>query len=256
METRALISDIHGNIEALKVVMDHIKSQGITKVLCLGDVVGYGPNPDQCMDVVKDCEFILMGNHEEAVLYGAFGFNPSAKEAVEWTRQQLMPGVLSSRAKKERWKILQNLPLTVRERNILYVHGSPRDPTMEYILKSDCEDLFGEIPEKIREIFSMIDGLCFVGHTHNPGIITEEGKFISPHDTNYLFRYDAKKKYIVNIGSVGQPRDKDPRACYVTFNSHEIRWHRLEYNHRAVMKKILSIPQLDNRNAERLETGT
>jgi diadenosine tetraphosphatase ApaH/serine/threonine PP2A family protein phosphatase len=253
---RAIISDIHSNIEALSEVFKHIKSQGIKEVICLGDVVGYGPNPRECLDLVaEECEIVLMGNHEEAVLSGAFGFHEAAKRAVDWTRNQLKPGTFSSSRKRGHWERLHRMPLTYRERDVLFVHGSPRDPTMEYILRVDAEDLFGEVPDKIREIFSMFQGCCFVGHTHYPGIITEESKFFTPDDLEGHFHVKPGKKYIVNIGSVGQPRDRNNKASYVTYDGSEIIWHRVEYDFKKTMKKIEEIEMLDNRNAERLELG-
>ena len=184
-----------------------IEDKGIRKVICLGDIIGYGPDPVACIDVARNFDVNLRGNHEEAVINGAFGFNPIAKEAIDWTRNQLKPSWHSLAPKRARWEILKDLPLTYREGNILYVHGSPRDPTMEYILKSDTEDLFGEIPIKIREIFSMIPWVCFVGHTHTPGIITEESRFYPPVELNGSFDLEEGHKYIINVGSVGQLRD-------------------------------------------------
>ena len=257
----AIISDIHANIEAFVRVMDHIDGQGIEKIFCLGDVIGYGPNPVECLDLALRLieegrlEFVLMGNHEEAVLSGPFGFNPVAKEAVDWTREQLKPGWSSFGKSKRRWEMLKDLPLTYCEDGILYAHGSPRDPTMEYILQSDTEDLFGEVPEKISQIFSLFERICFVGHTHDPGVITEDSQFLRPMDFGRIFTVANGRRYIVNVGSVGQPRDRDNRCCYTTFDGVTIIFHRLEYDFGQTVEKIRRIPELDNRNAERLELG-
>lgn len=254
---RAIISDIHGNLEALKAVMDDIKTRNVEGIYCLGDVIGYGPNPVECLEeIYKTCEFILLGNHEEAVLTGAFGFHPAAKEAVDWTRRQLKPRALSLSGTRRRWELLKNLPLAYTEDQCFFVHGSPRDPTMEYILKSDTDDLFGEVPEKIREIFEQVDHICFVGHTHTPGIITHDSKWYNPQDFDNLWACKEGEKIVCNIGSVGQPRDKDNRACYVTFTNQEIFFHRVPYDFRKTQEKIRKIPQLDSRNADRLELGT
>src|SRR5262245_44956863 len=121
----ALISDIHSNIEALDPVLKDIESQGVKDIVCLGDLVGYGPNPAEIVDRAVDWRLSLMGNHDEAVVKEAYGFNPVAKAAVAWTREQLKPGFFSSKAKKDRWSFLCNLPLTHKEDGILYVHGSP-----------------------------------------------------------------------------------------------------------------------------------
>ena len=256
MNKIAVISDIHANMEALTAVLEDIRRQNINQIYCLGDVIGYGPNPVECLDTVfAICDLVLLGNHEEAVLTGAFGFNPTAKEAVDWTRHQLKPSWLSLGNTKERWENLKRLPLAYTEDEFLFVHGSPRDPTMEYILRSDTDDLFGDVPEKIRQIFEQIDKVCYVGHTHTPGIITEDSKWYTPQDFGNIWELKNGERIICNIGSVGQPRDKDNRCCYVTFTAHEIFYHRISYDFRKSQEKIRKIPQLDNRNAERLEFG-
>ncbi len=251
----ALISDLHSNQESFKKVIEDIKSQGITTIYCLGDLVGYGADPTVIVDQCMEFPVTLMGNHDEAVLNEAYGFNPVAKQAVLWTRDQLRPGFLSGKAKKERWKFLQSLKLTHKEDGALFVHGSPRDPTMEYVLRSDCVDLTGGVPEKIRDIFSRFDRLCFVGHTHDPGVITEESQFIQPKDCNYEFTFEPGKKYFVNLGSVGQPRDGDTRACYAIYHGDKVTWRRVEYDYKATMQKIFDEPQLDPRAGERLAHG-
>ena len=257
MAKKAIISDIHGNLEALKTVLDDIKQRNVDAIYCLGDVIGYGPNPVECLEeTFKCCEFILMGNHEEAVLTGAFGFHPAAKEAVDWTRSQLKPRWYSVSQTRRRWDTVKNLPLSYTEDRNLFVHGSPRDPTMEYILKSDTDDLFGDVPEKIKEIFEQIEQACFVGHTHTPGIITQNSQWYNPQDFDGVWEMKAGEKIICNIGSVGQPRDKDNRACYITFTDKEIFYHRVPYDFRKTQERIRKIPQLDNRNADRLEFGT
>ncbi len=258
----ALISDIHSNTEALGPVLKDIEAQGVKEIVCLGDLVGYGPNPAEIVDLAMSWKIVLMGNHDEAVVKEAYGFNPVAKAAVAWTREQLKPGFFSGKAKKDRWHFLSNLPLTHKTDGVLYVHGSPRDPTMEYILRSDCVDLTGGVPEKVRDIFGRVDRLCFVGHTHDPGVITEESQFISPKECNHEYPFAAGKKYIVNIGSVGQPRDGDVRSCYAIYKTAEesppagmVRWRRIEYDYNATMKKIFGTPQLDPRAGERLALG-
>lgn len=251
----ALISDLHSNRESLSKVLDDINKQGIKEIFCLGDLVGYGPDPSFVVDTAMNWKFVLMGNHDEAVLKEAYGFNPVARAAVTWTRDQLRPGVFSGKGKKDRWKFLQNLKLTHQIDGALFVHGSPRDPTMEYVLRSDCVDLTGGVPEKIRDIFSRFPRLCFAGHTHDPGVITEEAQFISPKDCNHEFKFDAGKKYFVNIGSVGQPRDGDTRACYAVYHGDRVVWRRVDYDYKATMQKIFNTPQLDPRAGERLAHG-
>ncbi len=253
----AIISDIHGNLEALKVVLKDIEGKGIPNdhIFCLGDVVGYGPDPVECVDHAMAWALTLRGNHDEAVVNEALGFNPLAREAIDWTRSQLKPGWLSGKVRKQRWEFLKSLPLTHHLDRALLVHGSPRDPTMEYILRSECEDLLGEVPAKIKDIFSRFEWVCFVGHTHDPGIINQESKFLTPGEIDNQYEFKENEKYIVNVGSVGQPRDGDNRACYVTFDGKRLWYHRLEYPIGATQEKIRKIPQLDPRIAERLSIG-
>jgi diadenosine tetraphosphatase ApaH/serine/threonine PP2A family protein phosphatase len=251
----ALISDIHSNTEAMENVMKDIASQGIKEIYCLGDLVGYGPNPAEIVELCMEFPVVLMGNHDEAVVKEAYGFNPVAKAAVTWTREQLKPGLFSGKSKRDRWKFLQNLTLTHKTDGALFVHGSPRDPTMEYILRSDCVDLTGGVPEKIRDIFTRFDRVCFVGHTHDPGVITEESRFIPPKECNYKYTFEPGKKYVINLGSVGQPRDGDTRSCYAVYHGDSVEWRRPEYDFKVTMQKIFNTPQLDPRAGERLAHG-
>jgi predicted phosphodiesterase len=253
----ALISDLHSNTEALDKVLADIQGQGIKDIFCLGDLVGYGPNPAEVVEKAMEWKIVLMGNHDEAVVKEAYGFNPVAKRAVTWSRELLKPGFFAGKGKRDRWNFLTKLMLSHKMDGALFVHGSPRDPTMEYILRSDCVDLTGGVPEKIRDIMSRFDRLCFVGHTHDPGVITEESKFITPKECNHTFTFEKGKKYIVNVGSTGQPRDGDMRACYATWHPDEdkVVWRRIDYDYRATMDKIFGNPQLDPRAGERLALG-
>lgn len=261
----AIVSDIHANIEAFEAVLKDIDQKGIKReeIICLGDVVGYGPNPAECVEIARQFKFVLMGNHDEAMLYNAIGFSEMAKEAIEWTRRQMKPQWFSTSSKKTHWKFIADLPTTRTEQDILYVHGSPREPTTEYILKNDTEMIMGSPSDKLVQIFNMFPRLCFVGHTHEPGVITAEVspagapvyKFITPAEMNYSFELEDNKKYIINDGSVGQPRDGDNRACYVTIDGKTLNYHRVQYDYTATMNKIFKIPELDRRLGERLATG-
>lgn len=249
------MSDVHGNLEAFDAVLALIETLGVDETVCLGDLVGYGPYPAECLDLAREFAWTIRGNHEEAVLKGAFGFNPTAKEAIDWTRLQLKPRWTSGKQKRDRWEFLRTLPVKQERGDIQYVHGSPRDPTMEYILKSDCEDFFGEPPRKIQDIFNQVGHVCFVGHTHVPGIITEEYEFLTPPEIDHTFKLEKGKKVIVNVGSVGQPRDGDYRPCFVTFDGTEITYHRVDYDVEKTVKAIEAVSELNDRNGLRLRHG-
>lgn len=251
----AIISDIHSNIEALTVVLNDIESLGITDIVCLGDVVGYGPNPLECVDLIMQrCRVTLKGNHDEALVHGAYAFNLRAQKAIEWTRDQLKPGFFSGSAVRRRWEFLTNLPLRQEEGSDLLIHGSPRDPTNEYILATEIG--FGPT-EKFEEIFASFEKRLFVGHTHMPCIITDryETKTSAELGNKYTYPESCDQKVIVNVGSVGQPRDRDNRSCYVVVDGDTISWRRLEYDFEKTAAKIDAIAQLDSALAARLKEG-
>lgn len=254
---QAIISDIHGNQEALMATLGDIAAQEITDIICLGDVVGYGPNPAECAEVIRArCRVTLCGNHDAAVAGMAFGFNRFAREAIEWTRRQLKPGLFALASTRERWEFLTDLPHKHEEDGVLYVHGSPRDPVMEYIEEGDTVDLGFGPSDKIIKIFEALSGACFVGHTHRPGIITGDYRWLNPGDLpDETFVLEPGAKAIINVGSVGQPRDEDRRACYVVFDGQKAAYRRVEYDYNRTREKMLDIPELDSRLGDRLEEG-
>jgi len=255
----AIISDIHGNATALKAVLEDIRRQGISTIYCLGDIVGYGPRPTDCIDLVrKHCQVAICGNHDVAVLTQAFGFHKYAREAIDWTRDQVKPTATSLWPTRARWDFLRNLPDRHEEKEgrVLYVHGSPRDPVMEYVEESDTVDMGFGPSDKIKDIFSRVQWLCFVSHTHHPGVFTGDFKFVKPEALDGgRYQIPADGKTIVNIGSVGQPRDQNPRACYVTVNESSVQYHRTEYDIEQVVNDVRAIGRLDERLGTRLREG-
>jgi len=246
----AIISDIHANLEALTAVMADIEKRGIQHILCLGDIVGYGPNPMECLDIVaKRSRAALMGNHDFAVLFEPFNFNQGAEQASFWTRKQFEEDPdLKRRA--DRWKFIGNLPVRVRTPEFVATHASPRRPINEYIFP---DDIYTN-PGKFNSIFDRFEKVCFVGHTHVPGVFLEGPDFYSPDELDYKFEL-SDEKAIINVGSVGQPRDRDPRASYVVINEKVLEFVRLEYDVKTTVKKVHSIPELDNFLGDRLLDG-
>ena len=206
---RALISDIHGNLEALQVVLEDIKAQGISEIYCLGDIIGYGPNPRECIDLVMThCKMTILGNHDQGAMFDPNGFNIGAERAIFWTREQLENP--SDRANNEkRWDFLATLQRTYRNDSFLFVHGSPRNPLSEYIFPDDIYN-----HRKMERLFQLVERYCFQGHTHVPGVFTEGYQFYAPDEIDNEYTL-GEGKVMINVGSVGQPRDGDPRACYV-----------------------------------------
>jgi predicted phosphodiesterase len=250
----AIISDIHSNIEALSAVMEDIKSRGIQDIICLGDVVGYGPDPKPCIDIIQDaCRVCLLGNHDEALLKGAQNFNAWAREAIDWTREVLQGNGAEAEENARRWAYVEAMPLKFQTNGLYFVHGSPRQPTIEYILK---EDIYNGSYEKFDQIFASFEKALFVGHSHTPCIINEDLEYMVPKEIDHHFVYTRdKKKVIVNVGSVGQPRDNDTRSCYVEITKNEIIYHRVTYDVKAVVQKIKDNDRLSDNLGLRLQKG-
>jgi diadenosine tetraphosphatase ApaH/serine/threonine PP2A family protein phosphatase len=246
----AIVSDIHGNLEALQEVFNEIDRRGIEHVICLGDVVGYGPNPMECLDLVKQrCRATLLGNHDFAVLYEPFNFNSGAEAACFWTRRVFEKDTDAER-RAARWNFLGNLPVRIRTSEFVAVHASPRRPVNEYIFPDDIYTA----PAKFVSIFERFEKLCFVGHTHVPGIFLEGPDFYSPDELDYRFEL-SDEKAVVNVGSVGQPRDRDPRSSFVIVTDKAIEFIRLPYDVDETVRKVLAIPELDNFLGTRLLDG-
>jgi predicted phosphodiesterase len=255
----AVISDLHSNREALDAVFEHIDSQGLETVYCLGDVVGYGPEPEYCVDLVRRrCAFCLLGNHDEAVFRDASDFNPHARGAIEYTRARMQPQWYSSPEKKARWRWLKSLPLSQSEGRFVFVHGSPRDPVREYVLSTD-----GFLnPDKLRSVFASFESVAVAGHTHHPGLHEESLRFTGlAGEGSLTLPLEAKRKYFVNVGSVGQPRDSDHRAAYAVMalaasgQEASVTWHRVGYDFQATQRKILGTGALSEVLARRLALG-
>jgi predicted phosphodiesterase len=275
---RALISDIHGNLEALEVVLDDIKSQGVSEIYCLGDIIGYGPNPRECIDLVmENCQMTLLGNHDQGAMFDPDGFNIGAERAIFWTREQLESA--SDRANNERrWEFLGELPRTHRSGSFLYVHGSPRNPLSEYVFP---EDIYNH--RKMERLFQLVERYCFQGHTHVPGVFTEGFQFYAPEEIDNEYTL-GEGKLMVNVGSVGQPRDGDNRACYVILDDGRpdppagesesasttgaedtgeqpvagpirITYRRLAYDFERTIQKIYAVPELEPFLGDRLRQG-
>ena len=253
----AAISDIHANYEALNAVLEDIDRRECEEIICLGDVIGYGPSPGDCLKKARErFSVTLLGNHEWAILNEAFGFNPVARRAVEWTRDALTPKWYSSRDKKDSWNFLKSLPLTHKRGKFLFVHASPSNPTEEYLLARDVDEILGTFTKKLQLAFDRTEWVTFVGHTHYPGVFIEkEVKFATPEDLDERLRLKEGDKYIVNVGSVGQPRDNDTRACYVTLDRGTVQFHRVEYDVEETYKKFVDNSSLDQSLADRLKSG-
>ena len=247
----AIVSDIHANIEALDAVLADISKKMIRDIVCLGDIIGYGPNPRECLQKLMGSKAVLMGNHEEAVLYYGEDFNPKAREAIDWTRDQLNRSDCPKEENYDLWNFLGVMEQLITTEEAMFVHASPRDPTKEYVTPDDCK----KNREKLEDIFTRFERICFIGHSHIPGVYTQECRYIDPKTIGSEYRLEDGRKALVNVGAVGQPRDGDPRSSYVTFDGRTVRFHRVEYDFRSTMDKIYKEDRLPNYLADRLAVG-
>jgi predicted phosphodiesterase len=249
-EVKAILSDIHGNLEALRAVLEDIESKGIEEIVCVGDIVGYGPNPVECLNIARRFKLSILGNHEEAVLFraGSRDFRVRAEMAIEWTKKQLFD--VDPASGKESLKFLHSLQEMHEDDSELFVHGSPRQPLRDYVYPKDVQST-----AKIAEIFAKVPSLCFCGHTHLPGVFEEDCSFVHPEDLPMGVYLTGSEKVMVNVGSVGQPRDGDRRSCYVTFDGEAVVFRRVEYNVEETVKKIYAAKGLDRSLGDRLRAG-
>jgi predicted phosphodiesterase len=246
---RAIISDIHGNLEALEAVLADIAPKDVQEIFCLGDIVGYGPNPCECIDRVSDLDMCLLGNHDQAALFDPEGFNAGAERAIFWTRS-VLEKAKGPRA-ETRWEFLGELNRRHMsdDEKTMYVHGSARNPLNEYVFP---DDIYNQV--KMEKIFALVPQYCFQGHTHIPGVFTETLEFLDPKEIDSKYELGSQK-VMINVGSVGQPRNNDSRSSYVTVDGNTVTFHRVDYDIDKTADKIYNIPELDNFLGDRLREG-
>ena len=264
----AIISDLHGNVPALATALNDAQERGAERYVCLGDVVGYGARPRECLDVVmKMCVpeavhqngggplvdgLCLLGNHEHALLNSAEDFNPKARAAIEWTRDEINRAPDRARGYAY-WDFLAELQPKECDEVAMFAHGSPREPVREYMLPRDIDDHV-----KMAANFRCMERhVCFVGHSHVPAVYYEDGRMYKPTGSEgpYALEVGPTCRAIVNVGSVGQPRDGDNRLSYVVFDGHDLTFVRLPYDHRAASEEIRAVPELPDYLADRLAVG-
>lgn len=216
-ERVGIISDIHGNLQALESVLKELDRLGVDFIACCGDVVGYGANPNECVDLIRQRGIpAIAGNHDFAALslIDITYFNDVAKRAILWTRKNLTPA---------NQQYLRDLPLTIEMGQMMFVHASPRNPEQwNYIIT------MGDARQSFRH-FGQRE--CFIGHSHTPFIVRNENGNLSCPDANETDLRDGCR-YLINVGSVGQPRDRNPDACFAVRDNVEkrIAVHRVKYD--------------------------
>ncbi|MCS7048737.1 MAG: metallophosphatase family protein [Verrucomicrobiae bacterium] len=237
----AILSDIHGNLEALQAVLQDAKQQGCTHYVCLGDIVGYGPNPRECLHVIQElnCPTVI-GNHDEYVAkdQALTGFNPMAADGIKWTRDQLTEA-------EKNWL-----------RDLKYVRTV--DPFTIVHATLDLPERWAYVFDKLAAAASFNyqhTAVCFNGHTHVPIAFIRTPAGIQGGLYTRI-RIEVARKYFINVGSVGQPRDRNPKAAYVIFDlpNNLIELRRVEYDLTTTQKKIRAAG-LPESLAQRLEQG-
>ena len=224
----AIFSDIHGNLEALDAVLAHPDMKSADRAVCLGDVIGYGADPSDCLARVRQrTDKILLGNHESAVAHPEEleFFNGYARTALEWTREQLSP---------EEIAFISALPYTHCESaDVLCVHSAPCRPhEWTYIVGLDTAR---------PELACFTETICFVGHSHVPLAVEVDASGAS-RLIDFPIRLQNGSRYLVNVGGVGQPRDRDPRAAFALYDSDAriVSLRRVEYPIERAQEKIIA----------------
>jgi diadenosine tetraphosphatase ApaH/serine/threonine PP2A family protein phosphatase len=199
----------------------------------------------------------LLGNHEAGLLSGGGDFNPHARAALDWTREEINRSEGDRARSYAYWDFLGGLEPLAVEGATAYAHGSPRDPVREYLMPRDARD-----PEKLAALFAALDEaapearVCFVGHSHVPGVFFEDGRYHRPKDTEGPYALgEGGERALVNVGSVGQPRDGDPRLSYALWDGAELSFVRLEYDVGGAQARIRAVSELPTYLADRLGTG-
>ncbi len=237
-----IVSDIHSNLPALEAVLEAMGP--VDRLWCLGDFVGYGPWPNECIELLRQRGVVaIAGNHDLAVIgeIPTDYFNQHAAMAVYWTGQQLTP---------ESWSYLTSLQAKMIVDGVTLAHGSPRDPVWEYLLSAaGAEESFPTLSTP----------LCFVGHSHVPCLFVQTpgeptiGSYMEP-DTTYTI--GERDVCIANPGSVGQPRDRDPRAAYLLYDTdtRRLSWQRVAYDIGRIQTRMREVG-LPRPLADRLDRG-
>ena len=236
----ALFGDIHANLEALNAVLEDATDQGCTGWVCLGDIVGYNANPAECLELVQnmDCP-VVKGNHDEDASgdHSLEAMNPTAATALEWTREQLSD-------EQREW--LRTLRMVRQVSDFTVVHSTLDQPqAWNYVTnKFDAMSNFAY----------QFTPVCFHGHTHVPRVFAGDGRVREA--AAELVEVEDGLKYFINIGSVGQPRDGNPRACYVIYDISRklINFRRIDYDRKTTQQKILDAG-LPSSLADRLSDG-
>lgn len=243
----AILSDIEGNLEALEAVLASAQQQGVERIICLGDLVGYGPNPVECVELMRGAD-IYVSSEWDLAAAASIEFKRSQKslQMLAWVQKQFA-------ARPDLLDFLRSGKFIFSSDNRTYFHGTPQSRS-EYVVP---EDIY--VPRKLDRILEPARAVSFCGEMHLPGLFTKQPdwNFQAPFEipSEWISVNNFQERCLCNVGSVGQPRDGDRRASYVLDDGDRIRFVRVEYDHEKTKRKILNNPNLDNNAGERLSIG-
>lgn len=243
----AILSDIEGNLEALEAVLDSVEQYHVERIICLGDLVSYGPNPVECVELLRGSEIYIASDWDLAAA-AAIKFERCLEEMQQlaWVQKQFV-------ARPELLDFLRSGKFIHSSGNRTYFHGTPQSRS-EYIFP---EEIY--IPGKLDRILKPAQAVSFCGETHVPGLFTKQPdwNFQAPHELSkdWISLSDFQERCLCNVGSVGQPRDGDRRASYVLDDGERIRFVRVDYDSETTRRKIRDNPDLDDNAGDRLSWG-
>jgi len=243
----AILSDIEGNLEALQAVLDSAHDNQAERIICLGDIVGYGPNPVECAELLKASDVYIASEWDIAAAADDDPeWPPSMLRKLAWVRKQFSPY-------PELLKFLRSGKQLHANEHKTYFHGTPQR-RMDFIFP---EDIY--IPGKLDHVLENVSPIAFCGNSHVPGLFHKdpEWDFQAPEvfSDRWINLRDVRKPCLCNVGSVGQPRDGDRRACYVLNEGERIRFMRIEYDSEKTRQKIRDNPDQDDNDGDRLNWG-
>jgi predicted phosphodiesterase len=242
----AVFADIHANLEALQAVVKDFQDQQVDRYICLGDLIGYGANPNECIDLIRSLPnvIVVLGNHDAAVTWETtpYGMSKSAQQAIFWSMETLTEKNLS---------FIKNLEPTRVMGNMIFSHANPYNPKAWRYVNSR--------KYAARTFAGTTQQLVFIGHTHKPMVITRKNFFqmsFEKPDSAMIYTTTSRSRQIYNCGSVGQPRDGYPLACYLIYDTRlqQLTYRRVPFDHQSAAAKILAAG-LPSHLANRLATG-
>lgn len=243
----AILSDIEGNLEALEAVLESAHAHGVDRIICLGDIVGYGPNPVECAEILKASDIYISSEWDLAAASDVDPeWHPVMLRKLAWVRKQFKPY-------PELLKFLRSGKQLHANENKTYFHGTPQS-RMDFIFP---EDIY--IPGKLDRILEQTKSFSFCGNSHVPGLFRKkpDWDFQAPEDFSdrWINLGEESKPCLCNVGSVGQPRDGDRRACYALNDGERLRFMRVEYDAEKTRQKIRDNPDQDDLDGDRLNWG-